>query len=97
MPEKTSMFSLKIDPELRAAFTAAAAAADRPASQIVRELMRAYVQDTEQAGYRDFLAEKVAAARLDMAAGNGRDNAEVSAEFARRRAKLRARLNKAES
>ena len=41
---KEAVFTMKLEPELRDAFMKAAAAADRPASQIVREMMREYVQ-----------------------------------------------------
>jgi predicted transcriptional regulator len=41
---KEAVFTMKLEPELRDAFMAAAAAADRPASQIVREMMRDYVR-----------------------------------------------------
>ena len=37
-------FSLKLEPELRDAFMAAADSAHRPAAQIVRELMRGFVE-----------------------------------------------------
>ena len=39
---KEAVFTMKLEPELRDAFMAAAKAADRPASQIVREFMRDY-------------------------------------------------------
>jgi hypothetical protein len=41
-PKETS-FNLRIDPALKAAFTEAAEAEDKPAAQVVREFMRAYV------------------------------------------------------
>lgn len=50
---KGAVFTLKLEPELRAEFMAAAAAADRPASQIVRELMRGYVRRQTAARARD--------------------------------------------
>ena len=37
---KEAVFTMKLEPELRAAFMAEAEALDRPASQVVRELMR---------------------------------------------------------
>lgn len=40
---KEAVFTLKLEPELRAEFVAEASAAHRPASQIMRELMRDYV------------------------------------------------------
>ena len=45
---KEAVFTMKLEPELRDAFMAAAEAADRPASQIVREFMRDYVQQDRE-------------------------------------------------
>lgn len=64
---KEAVFTMKLEPELRDAFMAAAAAADRPASQIVREFMRGYVQQDKD--YVEFLERKVARARADITAG----------------------------
>lgn len=44
---KETMFSLKLETELREAFMNAAAHVDRPASQVVRELMRDFIQQQE--------------------------------------------------
>jgi predicted transcriptional regulator len=41
---KDAVFTLKIEPELREAFMAEAAASHRPASQIMREMMRSFVE-----------------------------------------------------
>jgi predicted transcriptional regulator len=41
---KEAIFTMKLEPELRAEFMAAAQASRRPASQILRELMREFVQ-----------------------------------------------------
>ena len=40
---KEAVFTMKLEPELREAFMAEAEASDRPASQVVRELMREFV------------------------------------------------------
>ncbi|WP_208543295.1 antitoxin of toxin-antitoxin stability system [Marilutibacter alkalisoli] len=83
---------MKLEPELRDQFMAEAAAAHRPASQVVRELMREFVQRQREAReYDEFLRRKVEKAREQMRAGLGRDNDEVEAEFAARRARLTAR------
>nr|WP_221212390.1 antitoxin of toxin-antitoxin stability system [Brevundimonas lenta] len=67
---------------------AEAEASHRPASQVVRELMREYVQRQQDSRtYDAFLHEKVALARTSMQAGQGRPNDEVEAEFAARRRK----------
>jgi predicted transcriptional regulator len=84
---KEAVFTMKLEPELRDEFMAEAEAADRPASQVVRELMREYVQRQRQAReYDAFLGQKVTAARKSVKAGRGRSNAEVEARFAERRA-----------
>ena len=67
---------------------AAAAADDRPASQIVRELMRDYIARQQQAReYDAYVRRKVETARASMRAGRGRPNDAVEAEFAKRRAR----------
>lgn len=59
----------------------------RPASQILRELMRKFVQRQREAReYDEFLRRKVVAGRASMRAGLGWSNDEVEAEFAARRA-----------
>ncbi|MBV9747936.1 MAG: hypothetical protein JO157_03885 [Acetobacteraceae bacterium] len=40
---KVESFNFRVDPELKAAFTAAVAAEDKPAGQVLRDFMRAYV------------------------------------------------------
>ena len=56
--------------------------------QILRELMREFVQRQRQAReYDDFLANKVQTARVSMQAGVEISNDEVEAQFAARRAK----------
>lgn len=74
---------------------AEAAASHRPASQIVREMMREFIlRQREAREYDEFLHSKVAAARQSMRTDQGRSNEEVEAKFAARRAEL-ARANKA--
>lgn len=83
---KQAVFTMKLEPELRDQFMAEADAAHRPASQVVRELMREFVQRQRQArDYDTFLQRKVDAARTSMRAGQGRSNEEVEARFAARR------------
>ncbi len=84
---KEAVFTMKLEPELRAEFMAEAEAVHRPASQVVRELMREFVQRQREArDYDEFLNRKVEAGRAAMRAGLGRSNEEVEAEFAARRA-----------
>ena len=87
MPKK-AVFTMKLEPELRDQFMAEAEATHRPASQLVRELMREFVQRQRLAReYDEFLQRKVEAARNSMRAGRGRSNDEVEAKFAARRTK----------
>ncbi|WP_304304097.1 antitoxin of toxin-antitoxin stability system [Pseudacidovorax intermedius] len=91
---KEAVFTMKLEPELRDAFMAEAQASDRPASQIVRELMRDFVQRQRDArDYDAFLQDKVATARAQRAAGQHASADEVEARFAERRARLRARAD----
>lgn len=84
---KEAVFTLKLEKELRADFMAAAEEAHRPAAQVVRELMRDYVERRQQAQeYNEFLRRKVELARASMRAGRGRSNEDVEAEAAARRA-----------
>jgi predicted transcriptional regulator len=86
---KQAVFTMKLEPELRAEFMAEAEAAHRPASQILRELMREFVQRQREAReYDEFLRRKVEVARVSRQAGWGRSNEEVEAEFAKRRARV---------
>ena len=84
---KEAVFTMKLEPELRAEFMAEAEAVHRPASQILRDLMREYVQRQREArNYDEFLKQKVEAGRASMRAGKGQSNEEVEALFATRRA-----------
>ena len=86
---KEAVFTMKLEPELRDEFMAAAQAADRPASQVVRELMREFVrQQREQSSYEDFLRRKVEIARAQKAAGLHYADEEVEAEAEARVAEM---------
>ena len=88
---KESVFTMKLEPELRTAFMEAAAREDRPASQIVRELMRGYIEQQQQSrDYDNYLRQKISASRRSLAAGEGRFNADVEAVFLARRNKAKA-------
>jgi hypothetical protein len=85
---KDHVSKMKLEPELRDEFMAEAEAAHRPASQLVRELMREFVQRQRQARQHDqFLERKVTIARTSVRADLGRSHDEVEAGFAARRAK----------
>lgn len=49
-PKETN-FNMRIDPKLKAAFTRAAEAEDKPAAQVVRTFMRAYVLRSERRAF----------------------------------------------
>ena len=86
---KQAVFTMKLEPELREEFMAEAEAAHRPASQVLRELMREFVQrQRETREYDEFLGRKVEAARASMRTGVGPSNDEVEAEFAARRTQV---------
>ena len=89
---KEAVFTMKLEPELRAEFMAEAEASHRPASQILRELMREFVQRQRQAReYDEFLRGKVSDAREQVRAGDYASADEVEARFAARRARLLAK------
>ena len=61
---KEAIFTMKLEPDLRAAFVAEAAAIDRPASQVLRELMREFIARQQSAReYDEFLRARVALGR----------------------------------
>jgi predicted transcriptional regulator len=80
---KQAVFTMKLESELREQFMAEAEAAHRPASQIVREMMRQFVQtQRESREYEAFLQRKDDTARASMRADDGLTNDEIEAEFA---------------
>lgn len=86
---KPAVFMMKLEADLRAEFMAAAEASHRPASQVVRELMREYVQrQRDQNDHRGFVHQKVEAARVSVQEDRGRPDAAVEAAFAARRARI---------
>lgn len=89
---KEAVFTMKLESELRDAFMEAAEAAHRPASQVMRELMRDFIQQQQQAReYEEFVRKKVEAAQASMRAGRGIPNEVVEAKFAERRARAKAK------
>lgn len=86
---KEAVFTMKLEAELRDEFMAEADALDRPASQVVRELMREFVQrQRDSRDYDAFVRAKVEASRASMRAGDGITNEDVEADFAERRDKV---------
>lgn len=91
---KDAVFTMKLEPELRAEFMAAAEASHRPASQVMRELMREYVMRQRQDhAYEEFLYNKVADAREQVKAGDYASADDVEARFSARRALLVAKAS----
>lgn len=88
MMPKEAVFTMKLENDLRERFIAAAQAAHRPASQVVRELMREFiVREQEKTEYETFLAQKVEKARADLSQGKALGDDDVEATFASRRAR----------
>lgn len=48
---KQANFNMRIDPDLKAAFTKATEAQDKPAAQVLRTFMRAYVRQSERRAF----------------------------------------------
>lgn len=94
---KQAVFTMKLESDLRDAFMAEADAMHRPASQIVRDMMREFVdRRRENREYEEFVRRKVEKARESMRAGDGIPHEEVEAEFAARRAAIRKAAGVAE-
>lgn len=92
---KEAVFTMKLEPELRDAFMAAAQRADRPASQLVREMMREFVESHPEpdAEYWDFVRRKVEIARKEMAEGHFSTQEEVEADMKARYERIMASMN----
>lgn len=88
---KEAVFTLKLEPELRDAFMAEAEASHRPASQVVRELMREFVhKQREERTYDAFVRAKIERGLDDVRSGRLIPNETVEADFAARRRSARA-------
>lgn len=86
---KAAIFTMKLEQELRDAFVAEAQATHRPASQVVRDLMRQFIAERqEQRDHAEFLQRKVDRARASVGEGRGRPNDAVEATFAAWRDRL---------
>ena len=88
---KEAVFSLKLEPELRADFMAEAEAADRPASQVVREFMRDYVRQQRAArAHEEWFRAEVERGLAELEDPNAElvSNDRVEAEWRERRAEM---------
>jgi len=85
-------FTLRVDNELKTAFTEAARRQDRTAAQLVRDYMRSVIQETrEQDEYEAWFRARIEAGRQDIREGRVFTHEEVKAEQAERRNRLLAR------
>ncbi len=78
---KDQTFNFRIDPALKVAFVAAAETADRPASQVLRDFMRAYVRRGERLAFAAE-ASRQSLAIAARAREPGSDEAAVMREIA---------------
>ena len=90
-------FTFRVDDALKTEFTTAARARDRTAAQLLRDFMREFVRQQQEAAEHDDWFRRQVQAGLDSAnAGHLVPAAEVEARFAARRAATRRRLDAAE-
>lgn len=88
-----STFTFRVDEGLKAEFASAAKACDRTGAQLLRDFMRSYVAQQEEAQQYDaWLTEKVERSRVSAEAGNLIPASDVETRFAARRAATRIRL-----
>lgn len=86
-------FTFRVEESLKAEFASVAKAHDRTGAQLLRDFMRNYVaQQQEAKDYDAWLIAKVEKSRSSAEAGNLIPAADVEARFAARRAATRARL-----
>ena len=75
MHSKEEHFNFRVPADLKIAFQQATEKADRPAAQVLRDFMRAYVNEHQQpeAGYDAWLKQQVQAALYDTRAGKSHE------------------------
>jgi hypothetical protein len=79
---KRNVFQFELDTDLSDAFLHAAKSARREPEELIAALVRDFVdQQSEEAGYADFVKRKVEAARKSVTVGQGRPSTEVDAVF----------------
>lgn len=90
-------FTFRVDASLKDQFTTAAKNRDRTGAQLLREFMRDFVRQQQEAADHDAWFRRQVQAGLDSAnAGNLIPAAEVEAKFAAKRTATRRRLKAAE-
>lgn len=89
-------FTFRVDEALKAEFLSAAKARDRSGAQLLRDFMRDFVRQQQDAAAHDAWFRQQVQAGLDSAnAGNLIPAEEVEARFAAKRASTRRRLDTA--
>ncbi|MFP4896696.1 CopG family ribbon-helix-helix protein [Paraburkholderia sp. EG304] len=88
-------FTFRVDETLKTEFSEAAKAHDRTSAQLLRDFMRDYVRQQQEAEYDVWLRGRVQRSKESADAGNLVPAAEVEARFAARRAATRLRLDTA--
>jgi predicted transcriptional regulator len=89
-------FTFRVDETLKSEFFAAAKNCDRNAAQLLRDFMRDFVRQQQEAAEHDTWFRRQVQIGLDSAnAGNLIPSAEVEAKFAAKRAATRSRLEAA--
>ncbi len=90
-------FTFRVDEALKAEFSKAAKARDRSGAQLLRDFMREFVQQQQEAAAHDAWFRRQVQMGLDSAnAGNLVPADEVEAKFAARRMATRRRLEASE-
>ncbi|MGB6241033.1 MAG: hypothetical protein WBF69_00965 [Castellaniella sp.] len=86
-------FTFRVDENLKSEFANAAKAHDRTGAQLLRDFMRSYIKDQQEAAQYDaWLQDKVQRSRASADAGKLIPAAEVEAQFAARRARTRQHI-----
>ena len=87
MPEAT--FTIRVDDQLKDAFTEAARVSDRTGAQLIRGFMREYVESArEKAEYEEWFKTKVEAGLLAIQQGRVLSAAEMEEKAKLRRERL---------
>ena len=91
-------FTFRVDDALKSEFAQAAKARDRTGAQLLREFMRDFVRQQQEAAEHDVWLRRQVQIGLDSAnAGELLSNEEVEAEAAAWRAEMRRKLDSAAS
>ena len=92
-----STFTFRVDDALKSQFAQAAKSRDRSGAQLLRDFMREFVQQQEEAAEHDAWFRRQVQIGINSAnAGNLVSAAEVEAKFAARRASTRRRIKTSE-